>query len=336
VLERLETVARATWHALELLYENSVGVNPWWILGGVVLHVIAQAVRTRGWFNIIRAAYPKADDLRARDVMAAFFAGSGLNAVVPARGGDVMKLVLVQRKVKEAHYSTLLATFIPETLFETLLGIALVIWALSKGFLPLPDTDIELPSIDISLVIAHPFISAVVATLLAVGVVLFFRRLKRTAEDVVKRLRQGLVVLDSPRQFVTGVVSWQALSRVIRLGSLACFMAAFKLPVGISSVVLVMAAQGGGRIIPLAPASAGLRIAMLSYGLVETSGQAVDIAAITAFSFGVSFVLLVVSVAIAMAIIARQLGTLNPKHAVAAARAAAAQWRAGPAGVRPA
>ena len=64
-------------------------------------------------------------------------------------------------------------------------------------------------------------------------------------------------------------------------------MEAFHLPVTLSTVMLVMAAQGGGRIIPLAPASAGLRLAMLSYGFVETTGHAVDIAAITTFTFGV-------------------------------------------------
>ena len=64
-------------------------------------------------------------------------------------------------------------------------------------------------------------------------------------------------------------------------------MAAFGLPVTPATVVLVMAAQGGGRILPLAPASAGLRLAMLSYGFVEVTGRPVDIAAITAFTFGV-------------------------------------------------
>jgi len=49
---------------------------------------------------------------------------------------------------------------------------------------------------------------------------------------------------------------------------------------------VVMAAHGGGRIIPVAPASAGLRIAMLTYGFVAVTGDAVDIARITAFSFG--------------------------------------------------
>ena len=119
------------------------------------------------------------------------------------------------------------------------------------------------------------------------------------------------------------MVSWQALARLIRLGSLAAFMAAFALPVTAATVVLVMAAQGGGRILPLAPASAGLRLAMLSYGFVEVTGHQVDIAAITAFTFGVGAVLALAGLVLALTIIAGEFGTLSPRRAVAAARATA-------------
>jgi hypothetical protein len=58
-------------------------------------------------------------------------------------------------------------------------------------------------------------------------------------------------------------------------------MEAFALPVTVATVVLVMAARGGGRIIQIAHASAGLRIAMLTYGFVALTGEAVDIAELT-------------------------------------------------------
>ena len=98
-------------------------------------------------------------------------------------------------------------------------------------------------------------------------------------------------------------------------------MAAFGLPVTPATVVLVMAAQGGGRILPLAPASAGLRLAMLSYGFVEVTGRPVDIAAITAFTFGVGAVMAVSGLAVATVILAQEFGTLSPRRAIAAARA---------------
>ena len=86
---------------------------------GTVLYIFSQCVRTLGWYTILRASYPDADELRRRDVVKAYLAGSGLNAVIPARGGDAVKLAIVHRHIPGSRYSTLIATFVPETLFET-------------------------------------------------------------------------------------------------------------------------------------------------------------------------------------------------------------------------
>jgi hypothetical protein len=327
MIDRVQNLAEVIAHVVELIATDAASVNPLWLAAGVLLHVAHQVVRIRGWFNILRAAYPRAHSLRYRDVTAAYFAGSGLNAVVPARGGDVMKVYMVKQRIPGGHYPTLVSSFVPEGLFESLCGVALLVWAFSRGFLPLPTSQLELPTLDVSLIVSHPVISSIVGGVLAVGVALLFRWLRRHAQRFLTRLRQGLAILDSPRDYVTGVVTWQTAGRVVRLGSLACFMAAFALPVTVSSVVLVMAAQGGGRIIPLAPAAGGLRLAMLSYGLPEVTGQPVDIAQITAFQFVVGASLLVVSLSIALVIIFRVLGTLNPRHAVRKARAALGELR---------
>jgi uncharacterized membrane protein YbhN (UPF0104 family) len=306
---------------MELVLDEVATVSPGWLVAGVVLHVLHQVVRTRGWFNIIRAAYPDATTLRARDVTSAYLAGAGLNGIVPARGGDLAKLYLVRRHAPETRWSTLAATFVPETLFETVIGTALVIWALSQGFLPVPTSPSELPSVDVSLFLQHPFLATAGTAVVTLALVLLFRILRRRARDLLERLRQGVAILGQPRDFVTGVVTWQALGRAIRLCSLACFMAAFALPVTISTVILAMAAQGGSRIIPIAPAGTGLRVAMLTYGFVEVTGQSVDIASITAFAFGVGALLFVVGLLISIAILGREFGTVAPRRMVARMRA---------------
>ena len=249
--------------------------------------------------------------------MRAYLAGAGINALVPARGGDLVKLALVRRRVPDASYATLAATFVPETLFETFCGTLLVAWALGNGFLPLPSGGSDWPALDVSLVVRHPVGSALVA---AVGGAAGWWLVRRFGA----RLRRGLAILATPRLFVTGVASWQALARLIRLGALAALMAAFALPVTAATVLLVMAAQGGGRLLPLAPASTGLRLAMLSYGFVEVTGEAVDIAAITAFTVGLGAVTGAASLAVAVAVLAAEFGTRSPARAVAAARAALA------------
>ena len=108
---------------------------------------------------------------------------------------------------------------------------------------------------------------------------------------------------------------------MIRLGSLACFLAAFGLPVTLGTTTLVMATEGAARVVPLGPANVGLRMAMLSYGLVEISGRAVNSDAVTAFSLGQSATILTVSFLIAAVVIAREFGTCAPWRGIRRARA---------------
>src|SRR5206468_3045144 len=57
--------------------------------------------RSRASFHILRAAYPRVR-FRWRDVWGAYFAGYGFNSVIPARGGDVVRLFLVKTSVPES------------------------------------------------------------------------------------------------------------------------------------------------------------------------------------------------------------------------------------------
>jgi uncharacterized membrane protein YbhN (UPF0104 family) len=307
--------------AAHLVADEAVSVDLGWLALGVVVHFAAVAIRTRGWHTILKAAYPDSPGLRARNTCAAFLAGSGVNAVVPARGGDAVKLFLVRRRIDDARWSTLAATFVPETLFETLLGVSLVVWGLSRGFLPVPTSTGELPQLDVTFVLDHPVQAAAGAAALAIGGTLLVRVARRHVTDLRARLAQGVAILGDPRRFVTGVASWQLLGRVIRLGSLAALMAAFGLPVTPETVLLVMAAQGGGRIIPLAPASAGLRLLMLTYGFAEL-GEPVDIAALTVFTAGVGAVLLLGGLLLGAAALAAELDTTSWRRVREALRSA--------------
>jgi uncharacterized membrane protein YbhN (UPF0104 family) len=303
--------------AARLVVHDAVRVQWHWLAAGAGLHVLALVVRLRGWFNILRVTFPDEPDVRMRDAVRAYLAGSGLNAIVPARGGDVVKVYFIDRRMKNGDWAKVVGTFVPETLFESALGIALVVWTLARGWVPIPQGPHELPNVDVSLAIEHPILTTLVLGSVSLALVVLFRLIR----GVFHRMRDGLKILHTPRAFFLHVVTWQALGRLIRLGSLACFLAAFHLPVTLSTVVLVMAAQGGGRIIPFGPASAGLRLAMLTYGFAELTDKSVDVAAITTFTFGVGTVLFVLMLGISVAMIGIEFGTLSPRRAFAAAKA---------------
>jgi hypothetical protein len=320
VFERADAAFVSARDAVSPIVDALTGVGPGWLVAGVLLHGLHQVIRSRGWFTIIRAAYPDAPDVRARDVTCAYLAGTGLNGVVPARGGDLAKLYLVRRRVPQASWSTLAATLVPETLFETAVGVGLVMWALTAGFLPAPASPADMSALYFSAVIEHPLLAAVGALAASVAAAVLVRVLRRRARSLWAHVIRGLAILQSPRRFACGVVSWQLLGRILRLGSLACFIAAFGLPVTLGTAVLVMAAQGAGRIIPLAAASTGLRIAMLAYGFNAIAGEPVDLARVTAFSIGVGTTVSASGLAIAILILGRQLDSRSPRAIVSRLR----------------
>jgi len=65
---------------------------------GVVCHVLRLLAVSRAWRNIIKGAYPKAQ-VRWRTIVGAVFAGVGVNAIIPARSGDVVRVFLAKRSV---------------------------------------------------------------------------------------------------------------------------------------------------------------------------------------------------------------------------------------------
>src|SRR3954470_9558876 len=86
---------------------------------GLALQLVSECVRTRGWYGVLRAAYPEKRRLRVRDVVLAYFAGAGLGAIVAARGNDLVKVFALHRRMGGGRAATTVATFVPEGVTET-------------------------------------------------------------------------------------------------------------------------------------------------------------------------------------------------------------------------
>src|SRR6266545_3956778 len=85
-------------------------------LGGVC-HLCKLVAVSRAWRNILRAAYP-GQRIRWRQIFGAYVAGTGVNALIPARGGDVVRLFLAKRRIEGSTYTTLVSTSLLQTLFD--------------------------------------------------------------------------------------------------------------------------------------------------------------------------------------------------------------------------
>src|SRR5919197_742051 len=100
-------------HAVGTFFHNLAQVG-WTALAiGLGFHLLRLALRIPAWRTIIRAAYPESRVPRL-GLFGGYVAGVGVNSVVPARGGDLLKLYLVKRRVDGSTYPKLGATLIVE------------------------------------------------------------------------------------------------------------------------------------------------------------------------------------------------------------------------------
>jgi len=106
-----------------------------------------QLCRAWAWRNVLRAAYPE-QRISFLRLAAAYLAGAGINAVVPAHAGDVTKVFLAKRQIPDSSYPAVTSSFLVQTVFDTSVGILVLLYAISQGLLPpLPQIPTCRPSI---------------------------------------------------------------------------------------------------------------------------------------------------------------------------------------------
>lgn len=261
-----------------------------WLALGVVLHLANQVARGRGWCATIRLARPGAPPPCARDAVAAWVAGAGMGGILSARGGDAVRLVLLRRRLPDEGYPVLAGTLVAEAAGETVIGLVFFAALVAIGL------DVA-PALG-----APPVVWIVPAVLAGTAAIALFRSRSRWFRRLTAGLARGCSALRDPRAYARAVAPWQLASRLLRAASLACFLVAFGLPATAAAVGLVMLAQGGGRLLPLAPASAAATVAILAAGFPSVTGTQVEVTTLAAFVVGMSTLLTAAGVLLAAGI----------------------------------
>jgi len=257
----------------------------WAPLGIALAFQLARLIaRTPAWRNIICAAYPDLDVPR-RTVLGAYLAGVGVNAIIPARGGDVLKLYLVHNRVKGTTYPTLASTLIVETLFDMVVAAGIMAWALTIGVLPGLDVLPSLPQVDWSYPLRHKRESLIVAIVWIVFGALILAVAFRRFKDFKERVRRGFAILGDFPRFIRQVVSWQSLSWVFRLASVYFFLEAFHVPASLHNALLVLAVQSISTLLPLTPGGVGTQQGLLVY-VYDRAGTGIAGSLLLSFSVG--------------------------------------------------
>lgn len=298
----------AIWHAVEV-FQDQLGNLGWGALAlGVSFHILRLIAVSRAWRNIIQGAYPNAE-VPARSILGAVFAGVGVNAIVPARGGDALRVFLAKRSVPGSSYTTIASTLVLLSAFDFVVATSLVFWAAGSGLLP----DALGPSFDFGWAFDNPgtFLKVVgLVLVIALVVLLWFAE---QIGDFRRRVAQGFSILRDKGAYLRRVALWQAADWACRFTATLFFLSAFGLPVTLRNALLVQVSMGLASLLPISPSGIGTEQAFLVYLL---RGQ-VSNAALIAFSVGMRITLILTNLALGFATLLLTLRTANWREHVA-------------------
>jgi uncharacterized membrane protein YbhN (UPF0104 family) len=287
-----------------------------WIPLGIALgfHLLRLLSRAPAWRNIICASYPEAKIPR-RTVLGAYLAGVGVNAIVPARGGDLLRLYLVRHKVGDTSYPTLGATLIVETLFDTIVAGGILAWGLTIGVLPGLDVLPHLPQVDWSWPLRHKREAAIIGAVWLAVLILFVVIAIKRVRAFKERVRQGFAILGSLGRYVRQVVTWQAASWGFRLASVYFFLEAFRVPSTFHNALLVLVVQSLSTLFPFTPGGVGTQQGLLVY-VFDRAGTGIAGSLLLSFSIGVYVATTILNVVLGFGAIFLMLGTLRWRRVV--------------------
>lgn len=233
-----------------------------------------QLSRAWAWRNVLRAAYP-GQRIPFTALAAAYLAGAGINAVIPAHAGDATKVFLAKRQIPGSSYPAVTSSFLVQTVFDTSIGILVLLYAISQGLLPPLPRIPELPAFEISFWAQHPRTTVIIAAGLAIAVAISVFMLAHRVRAFWARVRQGLVILTQPRRYMREVAAWQGVGWLCRFAAFWFFLEAFGIAGSVGNVMLVMSVQAIANVIPFTPGGAGAQQALLVATLSGPSRTAV-------------------------------------------------------------
>lgn len=304
---------QAVFDAIAAFFDTLASIHWGWLAAGVLCHLGRIVCRSRAWRNVIAAAYPDRE-VEWRAVFGGYVAGVGANALLPGRGGDLLRLYIVKHRVEGSTYPTLGATLLADGIFDLFAATSLLIWALSADVLPGGDVLPDLPAVDWLWVFKNPGQSLVIAGfVLAIALIVGALAYGRITE-FWSHVRQGLWILRDPILYLRRVAAWDAGDWALRLTAVFFYLHAFGLPATVYNVFAYQVAGSLSTALPLTPAGIGTEQALLVF-VFEGVAPASQI---LAFSVGVKLVTITVNVALGVSAVALMLGSLRWRERVEA------------------
>jgi uncharacterized protein (TIRG00374 family) len=274
-------------------------------------HLLKMACTSRAWRNVLAAAYP-GERVPWISIYGAYLAGVGINAIVPARAGDAVRIVLAHRAIPGSTYTTVVSSTLVLSLFDVVAASALLTWAIAMGELPGLDVLPRLRSFDFAWLFSRPLLFELVVggALAVIGIVAFW--IAGHVADFRERVAQAFRVMSPPTRYLGRVATWQAADWSLRLLTIWFLLAAFHIPQTLEHAALVQTSTSLSTLLPITPAGVGTEQAFLLYALNGVASASV----LLAFSVGAKLTLTITNVVAGFTAIALTLRTVRIKKAL--------------------
>jgi uncharacterized membrane protein YbhN (UPF0104 family) len=286
---------RSFFDAVEQFFAGLADVRLGPLLLGLLAFAVYLTFRARASYNILRAAYPT-EKIQFREIWGAYFAGYGFNAVIPARGGDVVRLFLTKTSIPRSSYPAVGATFAVEAGFDLAMGILILAFAFTQGVFPKPPDFAKLNAFDLSYFASHPRFTLFLLTVVAIGVLFSFAYFSVRVLAFWERVRQGLTIAFDRERYLRQVFLVQLGGWLFRFTAFWMLLEAFNVGGSVKNVLLVLGVNAVSAAVPFTPQGAGVAQALLVKVFAGTAPGATVAAysvgqqiAIGAFTFGIGF-----------------------------------------------
>lgn len=274
-------------------------------------HLLKMACTSRAWRNVLAAAYPE-ERVPWRAIYPAYLAGVGINAIIPARAGDAVRIVLAHRAIPGSTYTTVVSSTLVLSFFDMFAATLFLVWALSLGRLPGLDVLARLESFDFAWILSRPMLLelSLAAVLVVLGILAFW--IAGHIANFRQRVTQAFAVLSPPTRYLRRVAPWQAADWTLRLATIWFLLDAFGIPQTLEHAGLVQVSQSLATLFPITPGGLGTEQAFLLYVLNGVAPASV----LLAFSVGARLTLTITNVVAGFTAIALTLRTVRFRKAL--------------------
>jgi uncharacterized protein (TIRG00374 family) len=276
---------------------SSLAAIQWGSLAfGLLSFGIYLSLRSRAFFNVLRAAYPT-ERIQWRRIWGAYIAAYGFNNIVPARGGDIIKLFLTRGSVPNSTYPAVGAAFFVEAGFDVAMGSVILMFAFSQGVFPKPPDFAKLNAFDLTFFASHLQFTLFLLTFLGIASLIGFAVLSRRVKAFWARVRQGLTIAFDRRRYFREVFLVQFIGWLFRFTAFWFLLEAFNVGGSVKNVLLVLGVNAVAAVVPFTPGGAGVQQAFL----VKVFAGTATGATVAAYSVGQQIAIAVFSLSVGFA-----------------------------------